>query len=84
MPGCDPKATLLLICPMAVSSVVGLARSGAPSLGECVEREAMKIDAKRVLLWSFIAGVGFSAGEMLVTTPIYLHKAWMQATHFGG
>lgn len=44
----------------------------------------MKIDTKRVLLWSFIAGVGFSVGEMLVTTPIYLLKAWMQATHFGG
>lgn len=49
-----------------------------------LSKEAVKIDAKRILLWSFIAGIGFSLGEMLITTPVYILKAWMQVTFFGG
>ncbi len=44
----------------------------------------MKLNAKQVLLWSFIAGVGFTLGEMLISTPIWLLKSWLQVTQFGG
>ena len=52
--------------------------------GNLMNEEAMKIDAKRILLWSFVAGIGFSLGELLISTPVYILKTWMQVTHFGG
>jgi hypothetical protein len=52
--------------------------------GNMMNGKAMKIDAKRILLWSFVAGIGFSLGELLISTPVYILKTWMQVTHFGG
>lgn len=44
----------------------------------------MKIDAKQVLWWSFIAGIGFSLGGALITAPMHILNAWMKVTYFGG
>lgn len=44
----------------------------------------MKIDAKQVLWWSFIAGIGFSLGSALITAPVHILNAWMKVTYFGG
>lgn len=46
--------------------------------------EVLKIDTKRVFVWSFIAGIGFTLGEAIISTPVHLLSAWMQVTYFGG
>lgn len=64
----------------------GLRAGLGPSLLTANDLRGMvvKIDAKKVLWWSFIAGIGFSLGGALITAPIHILNAWMKVTYFGG